>query len=279
MHGADYDLRLLRKHHDFVPGKLFDTMLAARLLGVGEFGLSNLVERFVGVKLEKGSQKANWARRPLTEKMEDYARNDTHYLKPLVDMLRTELQSLGRLEWHAESCERLIEECSAPPSPRDEEAWRIKGSSKLDRQAQAVLREIWRWREQQALTANRPPFHVLSSEAMVGLSEAAIRHQGEVRLPHHLSPTRSTSILAAIRHALSLPPEQWPVLPRTPGRRLSDAQVKRSDAIKAVRDRNAARLGIDPSLIAPRAALLDLAHDWDSAAAKLMKWQVELLKR
>jgi len=93
MHGADYDLRLLRKHHEFVPSTIFDTMLAARLLGERQFGLSSLVEKFLGVKLEKGSQKANWARRPLTERMEIYARNDTHHLKPLVDKLRVELET------------------------------------------------------------------------------------------------------------------------------------------------------------------------------------------
>ena len=81
MHGADYDLRLLQKHHQFIPGAIFDTMLAARLIGIRQFSLSNLVEQFLGVKLEKGAQKANWAMRPLTEKMERYARNDTHYLK------------------------------------------------------------------------------------------------------------------------------------------------------------------------------------------------------
>ena len=92
MHGADYDLRLLEKHHEFVPSAIFDTMLAARLLGLRKFGLSDLVESYLGVKLEKGPQKANWALRPLTERMERYARNDTHYLKPLADRLREELR-------------------------------------------------------------------------------------------------------------------------------------------------------------------------------------------
>ena len=92
MHGADYDLRLLRKHHEFTPSAIFDTMLAARLVGERQFGLSSLVEKFLGVKLDKGSQKADWARRPLTEKMEIYARNDTHYFKPLADKLKLELQ-------------------------------------------------------------------------------------------------------------------------------------------------------------------------------------------
>ena len=115
MHGADYDLRLLRKHHEFVPSAIFDTMLAARLLGERQFGLSSLVEKFLGVKLDKGSQKADWARRPLTERMETYARNDTHHLKPLADKLKLELQQKGRLAWHQESCARLIAECSQPP--------------------------------------------------------------------------------------------------------------------------------------------------------------------
>ncbi len=114
MHGADYDLRLLRKHHEFVPSAIFDTMLAARLLGERQFGLSSLAGKFLGVKLDKGSQKADWARRPLTERMETYARNDTHHLKPLADRLKLELQQKGRLAWHQESCARLIAECSKP---------------------------------------------------------------------------------------------------------------------------------------------------------------------
>src|SRR5262252_6802261 len=104
MHGADYDLRLLRKHHEFVPSAVFDTMLGARLLGLRQFSLRFLVEKYLEVKLEKGPQKANWALRPLTPRMELYARNDTHYLKPLSDRLRGDLEAKGRLEWHRESC-------------------------------------------------------------------------------------------------------------------------------------------------------------------------------
>ena len=108
MHGADYDLRLLRKHHEFVPSAIFDTMLAARLLGLRQFGLGHLVEKYLGIKLEKGAQKANWAMRPLTERMERYARNDTHYLKPVADQLKAELQTKDRLAWQQESCAQLI---------------------------------------------------------------------------------------------------------------------------------------------------------------------------
>src|SRR3954469_16605168 len=87
-HAADYDLRLLRKHHDFTPSEIFDTMLASRLLGERQFGLGSLVEKYLGVKLDKGPQKADWAQRPLTARMEEYARNDTRHLKTLEEKLR-----------------------------------------------------------------------------------------------------------------------------------------------------------------------------------------------
>src|SRR6267154_4652287 len=142
MHGADYDLRLLRKHHEFVPKAIFDTMLAARLLGLRQFSLSHLVEKYLGVKLEKGAQKANWALRPLTERMERYARNDTHYLKPLADKLKPELEARGRLAWHQETCSRLITDCCQPKEPALDSVWRMKGSHALGRPGLAVLREL-----------------------------------------------------------------------------------------------------------------------------------------
>src|SRR5436190_438766 len=151
MHGADYDLRLLRKHYEWAPGAIFDTMLAARLLGEKQFGLSNLAEKFLGVKLDKGPQKADWARRPLTERMENYARHDTHHLKPLVDKLKQELQLKGRLTWHQETCARLIADCSEPPPVDTNSVWRVKGCSGLSRHALAVLRELWHWREREAI--------------------------------------------------------------------------------------------------------------------------------
>ena len=279
MHGADYDLRLLRKHHEFVPGAIFDTMLAARLLGQRQFGLSHLVEKYLGVKLEKGPQKADWARRPLTERMERYARNDTFYLKTLSDNLKLELQQKNRLAWHQESCARLIDE-STRLRPADlDSVWRVRGSHALSRPALAILRELWQWRESEAIAANRPPFFILSHETLVGVAEAAATHRTiEPLLPRHFSPRRQTSLVGVVKSALGLSADRHPEILRSKGRRPSEAEHRRFLDLEKRRDARAIALGIDATLIASRSTLGDLARDWDTHAPELMNWQRELLQ-
>jgi len=279
MHGADYDLRLLRKHHEFTPSAIFDTMLAARLLGERQFGLSSLVERFLGVKLDKGSQKADWARRPLTEKMETYARNDTHYLKSLSDKLKLELQQKNRLAWHQESCARLIAECSQPPVVDGDFVWRIKGSSRLDRRELAVLRELWHWREKEAVAANRPPFFILNHEKLADIACAAVEnHPVENLLSPRMSPRRRETLLEAVRTGLAVPAGRQPEIILQKFERPSEAERRRYAELARCRDAHAYKLGIDPTLIASKSTLGDLARDWDRHSPELMGWQRELLK-
>ncbi|WP_040550142.1 ribonuclease D [Pedosphaera parvula] len=278
MHGSDYDLRLLRKHHAFVPKAIFDTMLASRLLGHTQFGLVHLVAHYLGVTLEKGSQKADWAKRPLTPRMEAYARNDTHYLKHLADRLKSDLEVKGRLGWHQELCARLIIECSQNPEPDPDLVWRIKGSNRLYRPALAVLREVWRWREAEAIVANRPPYFVLRHETLIDLSAAAASgHPVQPLLPQKFSDRRRATLSEAIKRGLSVPHEQQPEPLRHEARRLSEADRRRVEELQKRRDARATELGIDPTLIASRATLLDLAEDWDRHAPDLMNWQRELM--
>jgi ribonuclease D len=279
MHGADYDLRLLRKHHEFVPSSIFDTMIAARLLGLRQFGLGHIVEKYLGVKLEKGPQKANWALRPLTERMERYARNDTHYLKPLAERLKSQLEGCGRLEWHRESCTRLIQD-STIQRPADMDAvWRLKGSHLLDQPALAILREVWQWRETEAVGANKPPFFIMSHQALVDVAAAAAAGKPiDPFLPRHISQRRSEGLKRAILHGQGLSPDRHPKPLRRICRRPSEGEKRRFVDLQKHRDANATALGMDPTLIASRGMLSDLAHDWDKHAAHLMSWQRELLK-
>jgi ribonuclease D len=278
-HAADYDLRLLEKHHQFTPSAIFDTMLAARLLGERQFGLSALAENFLGVKLDKGSQKADWAQRPLTEKMEIYARNDTHYLKPLADKLKSALEAKGRLVWHQESCARLIEDCSQPSVLDADSVWRVKGSSILSRPALAILRELWQWREKEAIAYCRPPFFVLSHERMVDIADAAAAQEPfDHILSPKMSPRRRETLLAAVKAGLAVPTNNYPEIFRSEFRRPSEAEFRRFREIEKCRDAHAHELAIDPTLIASKAVIGDLARDWDKHAPDLMNWQRELLK-
>ena len=277
-HAADYDLRLLKKHHAFTPTEIFDTMLAARLLGEKQFGLGALVEKFLGVKLDKGPQKADWAQRPLTPRMLDYARNDTRFLKTLEEKLRAELIAKGRLAWHAESCARLILESSVEPVIDPDDCWRIKGSTYLESPALAVLRELWHWRETEAVAASRPPFFVLSHEPMIALSVAVAEQQPfEEMIPPRMHPRRREHLLAAIRAAQAVPPEQFPEKIRHDSKRPSEAEFKRFRQLEEVRNHRAHELQLDPTLIAPKSVLGSLARDWDKHAAELMQWQRDLL--
>jgi ribonuclease D len=276
-HGADYDLRMLRKTFQFVPSSIFDTMTAARLLGYQQFGLGHLVHRHLGVTLEKGPQKMNWARRPLTPRMEEYARNDTRFLKPLSDMLRAELAAKDRLTWQQETCEQLITDCADIPTPNSDQ-WRLKGSDRLDPRGLAVLRELWKWREREAVAANKPPFFVLNHDLVLRLAHEAERIENIERiLPPKMSSRRREAILHAIAHARGIPNEELPrkrinilYQPTLP-------EQKRFTALRQVRDRHAAELQIDPTLIASRSMLVLLSQDWNKYQGDLMNWQRELL--
>ncbi len=278
MHGADYDLRLLRKAFGFVPGGIFDTMIAARLLGCQQFGLSSLVARFLGIALEKGAQKANWARRPLTTRMEIYARNDTHYLKPLADLLREQLQAKVRLGWQQESCARLIAECAQFRPADPDMMWRVKGSHQLGPRGLAVLRELWHWREKEAIKFNRPPYFVLASETMVDLAEAAEEADSiHDLLPRHVTPRRRSEILQAIKRGLAV--ERPPGILKPVHYRQTEAEKRRMNELERRRNTHAEALAIDRTLIASRAMLVMLARDWHAHQKELMRWQQELLEQ
>jgi len=277
VHGGDFDLRLLRRNLNFVPSAVFDTMLAARFLGLQEFSLTRLTEQCLGIRLEKGPQKADWGRRPLTQRMEDYARNDTRFLKPLSDILAEKLRAHGRLSWHAEACARLVAEC-AEIRPRDpDQVWRIKGSDRLSRRALAVLREIWQWREHEALRSNKPPYFILSHEATIAVAEAAAVGTQDLPWPAHLRPFRREQILVAARRGLSLSANKLPHLVKHVAVRMTEPNHHFYHELQRRRDAVAQQLRLDPSFVASRSMLVSLASDGRDHRSDLMNWQRVLL--
>ncbi|MFZ0915908.1 MAG: ribonuclease D [Candidatus Udaeobacter sp.] len=275
LHGGDYDLRMLRRGLNLTAQRIFDTMIAARLLGVREFSLAALVKRYFGVELPKGSQKANWAKRPLPARMAEYAINDVRYLLSLAEKLEAELDCHQRRDWLRQSCQRAIDQAAVTRVRKQDEFWRIRGSGSLKPQAAAVLRALWQWREKEAEIADRPPFHILHNEKLV---DAAIDFaSGSVPDYKHFSYRRREAFREAARIALAAPESDWPVLPRRFGTRPSLETVRRTEELRRRRDKSAEEIGLEPSFVASRHTLEAIATDQARAASLLVPWQRELL--
>ena len=275
LHGADYDLRLLRRAFDFKPNRIFDTVIAARLLGIREFSLVALLRQHFGIELAKGSQKANWAQRPLSARMVEYAINDTRYLLPLAELLETELKKVQRFDWFEQSCQRAIEQAAVDRARDADETWRITGSGTLRGRAAAILRELWRWREREAEAADRPPFHILQNRELVNAAERFA--EGDVADYRHFSPRRRQAFREAAERAIQMAEADWPVSRRRFGTRPSSEIMGRIEELKQRRDRKAAELRLEPAFVAPRTTLESIAADEQHAASLLVPWQRQLL--
>ena len=275
LHGADYDLRMLRRGLNFTAHKIFDTQIAARLIGIREFSLAALLKRYFRLELPKGSQKANWAKRPLSARMAEYAINDVRYLLPLAEKLETELDRLQRRDWLRQSCERAIEQVAVARVRNEDELWRIRGAGSIHGRPAAVLRALWQWREREAEMADRPPFHILQNEKLV--NAAVSFATGSVPDYKHFSNRRRRTFHEAARSALETPESEWPVLARRLGTRRSGDTVRRTEELRRRRDKSAEQLGLEPSFIAARGTLEAIAADRARAEKLLIPWQRELL--
>jgi len=284
MHGSDFDLRLLYDFCRFRAKSLFDTMLAAQLLGRSRIGLASLIEDNFGVKLDKEGQKANWSRRPITPKLLDYAALDVWYLPALRDILARELKRLGRVDWMEQQCRAQIEAGVTGFAPPDENDWRIGRSERLRAHGQTVLHAVWHWRQEQALRLDTPPFKVCSNELLMKL--AAFADEGasadEVLSSVNLGKRHARligSLAAAVREGLERDPR---TLPRRPGRDpnhhpLTQTEIALMDRIKEERDKIASKISIEPTLIANRSQLSQIARTPRKLGEILLPWQASLL--
>lgn len=170
LHGADYDVRCLKRDYGWALPNLFDTMVAARRLGVVGLGLSALVEGRFGVRLSKAHQRSDWGRRPLSADQLAYAALDTHYLLALREALAAELEAKGMTDVARQEFQRIA---ASRPHERvfDPEGWRrLKGARQLDPPGQRILRALWISREARAEALGRPPFKVLGEPTMVEIA-------------------------------------------------------------------------------------------------------------
>jgi ribonuclease D len=202
-HGADYDVRCMKREYGWALPRLFDTMAAARRLGRAGLGLSALVESHFGVRLSKANQRSDWGRRPLTREQIAYAALDTHFLLPLRDLLAGELEASGKLDEAHREFDRIA---SVEPRERvfDPDAWRrMKGARELDPAGRKVLAALWVSREEAARSSDRPPFKVLAEATMVDIARRRPRSAEELERLPGVTPSVMRRLGVAILEALA----------------------------------------------------------------------------
>jgi len=277
MHGADYDMTMLRRTFGRFPPRVLDTQIGARLIGMRKFGLAALVEEMFGVTLSKASQKADWSKRPLTEKMCDYAINDVRFLLPMADHLLVRLEELGRSDWFHQSCQAAIRDVQARPDQRDsDEAWKIQGWGQLEPRGLAYLREIWRWRDGEAERLDRPVFRIMNNKQLIAAAERL--QAGQVVSPSSTWPIkRRRGFHEAVQRAELMAEEEYPGKKRGRRREKPKDLDARVNAAKRERDAVAEQLDLEASLLVSRVVLEDLIIEPHLMEERLMRWQMELV--
>src|SRR5665213_791632 len=277
-----YLLQLSTEHHSAI----FDTRIAAQLLGIPAFGLAALLDKFFGVKLDKQHQRADWSMRPLTSGMLDYAAQDTRYLLDLRDELRTALESMGRMSWASEEFERLESVQFSPDDPATS-FLRTKGARDLKRRELAILRELVAWRDARAAALDRAMFRVMGNEAMFEI----IRTQPTTRealaaikgVPRGVLERHASQLLDAVKRGLDVPEADLPRFPRA-ARWDRDPDFDANVAkLKSVRDAAAQRLKLDPGVLCARDRMEAVARRKPKSVedlrevTELRHWQAEVL--
>ncbi len=287
MHGADFDMRLLDRDLSLRVRGLFDTQVAAALLGEPRLGLSALLEKHLDIRLSKKYQRADWARRPLLPDMLEYAALDTAYLMGLADGLHSRLDAMGRMAWVREEAE-LLQAVRWEEEPDVDPVTKVKGARNLDPAVLERLRAALDWRDAVSREMDRAPFRVAGDNVLLAVaasapdSLAALRDvQGASR---SIMGRWGRDLLERLRDADDVAPGDRTPYPRPmrggPGRPTAQEE-ERFERLKEARNRCADALGLDRGRVFPNAALMEAARTMPSdlgglvASGAARRWQVE----
>ncbi len=285
-HDADYDLRLLHQDYGWRVNHIFDTRIAAQLLGIKAFGLAALLDSYFGVKLDKKHQRADWSMRPLTTDMLDYAAQDTMHLLGLRSRLRDALDRKGRLHWAEEEFARL-EGTQWEAEDPGAAFLRLKGARDLTRRELALLRELVIWRDSVAKAVDRSTFRVVTNDVLLELARRSPRTADELRsvkgIGRGILENRGGEILEAAARGRAVAEGDLPRFPKAPRWERDPHFDERVSRLKAVRDEHAARLELDPGVLCARDRLEAVARAKPRSVEELATlpelrgWQVEVL--
>jgi len=251
-HAAEYDLLVMQRQYHLEFANLFDTMIAARVLGRKRVGLSSLLEEDFGITLEKRFQRADWGARPLQPALLEYARHDTHYLIQLRSKLKVDLEAAGRWALAQEDFARLPALTRANVYVEDvPEVWRVKGARDLTSRQAAILHELAEYRAQRAAIADLPLFKIMSDGTLIELAKLAPSRLEELAEVKGMSAGQirrhGKALLAAVSRGLQGPP-----LRRPPRRPYDEAYVERLELLRAWRKQAAKEMDVESDVVLPR---------------------------
>ncbi len=278
-HASSQDLEIFAHLEGRIPGPLFDTQLAAPLLGLPEqMGYGNFVREMLGVSLEKSHSRTDWSRRPLSAEQLQYAADDVRYLSDLYPGFRARLEELGRLQWLAPEFEALADMdryCQAPGT-----AWlRIRGLEKLRPRALGVLQVLARWREQVAKEKNLPRNWVLKDDVLVDIARLSpdnLDKLSRIRgLPDKSISRYGNHILELVRDGIASDAEPLPDWKRK-GRKSTVQEEALADLLQTSLRLLAERYAINSTVLASRKHLLALARGEEDIPL-LKGWRREMV--
>lgn len=224
LHASRQDLEIFYFAMQRVPTPVFDTQIAAQVIGLGEnISYDQFIRHMLGHGIDKASRFTDWNKRPLSPKQLIYAIGDATFLRDAYDKLSTRLHDMGRESWAREEMEALLAPSLYMSEPR--EVWRRIKAGQRSPKTLAALRELAAWREKEAMRINIPRGRLLKDEALVELAASQPRTVEEIAqirgLERGMNPGQKQAVLACIETALTSPPESWPQLdarPRDAGR-------------------------------------------------------------
>ena len=249
----------LKRDAGFEFRNLFDTMWAARILGWQQIGLAAILEEHFGVRLDKRWQRYNWGRRPLERAALAYAHLDSHYLLSLRDIQMRDLAARERIEEAREAFDQVAAVAAQPShEPRADDFWRVKGAGDLTPRSQAILRELYLFREREARRRDWPPFKIMGDKTLLALAQAKPRHLHD--LEHFgMTPLQvkryGEGVIDAVTRGLSA---STPRLPRSSPP--DYGALNRYEKLRAWRRQVAAERGVEPDVVVCNAVLMAVAH-------------------
>jgi ribonuclease D len=253
LHAADQDLEVLERACGAVPGRMFDTQVSSGFIGFSTPSLVHLVERLLGIRLQKGDQLADWTRRPLPAAQLRYAANDVVHLVRLRSVITGKLVGLGREEWAAEECALQLAR-DRTPGPPEEAWWRIRHARQLRGPSRAVAQCVTAWRERRARERDVPVRFVLPDLALIAIAQHPPRSRAELEIVRsidgrHLGAGAADEVLAAVEQGFALPASELRLPPVDHLEHVVRPAVTIASAWVAQR---ATELGLDPAILGTR---------------------------